>query len=136
MLVVILKKKRFIYLSIFRLRQTYSKGKHTPAHGLANASRMRTAISHGQWQPWTAVSPLLGLIGIYVTLRSLQLTELTSKLLFLHAVAWPNISCWYKLSRKQVKTNMVYGTRFNLGGVLALIFPSYVPLASQSPYPL
>ena len=33
---------------------------------------------------------------------------------------------------------MVYGTKFNPGGggVLALIFPSYVPLASQSPYPI
>ena len=33
---------------------------------------------------------------------------------------------------------MVYGTRFNPGGggVLGLIFPSYVPLASQSPYPI
>ena len=33
---------------------------HTPTHGLANTSRMRTAISPGQLQPWTAVSPLLG----------------------------------------------------------------------------
>ena len=32
---------------------------------------------------------------------------------------------------------MVYGTKFNPGGgVLALIFPSYVPLASQSSYPI
>ena len=31
---------------------------------------------------------------------------------------------------------MVYGTRFNPWGVLGLIFPSYVPLASQSPYPI
>ena len=27
---------------------------------LASTSRMRTAISPGQWQSWTAVSPLLG----------------------------------------------------------------------------
>jgi len=39
-----------------------ARGKHTPTHGLASTSRMRTAISPGQWQPWTAVSPLLGLI--------------------------------------------------------------------------
>ena len=37
---------------------------HTPTHGLASTSRMRTAISPGQWQPWTAVSPLLGLITV------------------------------------------------------------------------
>ena len=36
------------------------QGAHTPAHGLANTSRMRAAISHSQWQPWTAVLPLLG----------------------------------------------------------------------------
>ena len=37
-------------------------GTHTPTHRLASTSRMCTAISPGQWQPWTAVSPLLGLI--------------------------------------------------------------------------
>ena len=31
---------------------------------LASTSRMRTAISPGQWQSWTAVSPLLGLISM------------------------------------------------------------------------
>ena len=31
-----------------------------PTHGRASASRMRTAISRGQWQSQTAVSPLLG----------------------------------------------------------------------------
>ena len=39
----------------------YSKGHtHTnPRPGLAITLRMRTAISREQWQPWTAVSPLL-----------------------------------------------------------------------------
>ena len=37
-----------------------AKNTHTPTHGLASTSRMRTAISPGQLQPWTAVSPLLG----------------------------------------------------------------------------
>ena len=37
---------------------------YTPTHGLASTSRMRTAISPGQWQSWTAVSPLLGLISM------------------------------------------------------------------------
>ena len=37
-----------------------ARNTHTPAHGLASTSRMRTAISPGQLQPWTAVSPLLG----------------------------------------------------------------------------
>ena len=37
-----------------------TKGKLKPTHGLACTSRMRTTISPGQWQPWTAVSPLLG----------------------------------------------------------------------------
>ena len=39
-------------------------GTHTPTHGLASTSRMRTAISPWQWQPWTAVSPLLRLISM------------------------------------------------------------------------
>ena len=30
----------------------------TPTHGLASTLRMRTAMSPGQWQPWTAVSAL------------------------------------------------------------------------------
>ena len=39
-------------------------GTHTPTHDLAITSRMFTAISRGQWQPWTAVLPLPGLIGM------------------------------------------------------------------------
>ena len=31
---------------------------------MAITSCMRTAMSHRQWQPWTAVSPLLGLISM------------------------------------------------------------------------
>ena len=31
---------------------------------MAITLRMSTAISPGQWQPWTAVSPLLGLISM------------------------------------------------------------------------
>ena len=37
-----------------------ARNTHTPTHGLASTSRMRTAISPGQLQPWTAVSALLG----------------------------------------------------------------------------
>ena len=37
---------------------------YTPTHGLASTSRMRTAISPRQWESWTAVSPLLGLISM------------------------------------------------------------------------
>ena len=37
---------------------------YTPTHGLASTSSMRTAISPGQWQSWTAISPLLGLISM------------------------------------------------------------------------
>ena len=36
---------------------------HQPTAWLST-SHMRTAISRGQWQPWTAVSPLLGLISM------------------------------------------------------------------------
>ena len=36
----------------------------TPTHGAASTLRMRTAISPGQWQPWTAASALLGLISM------------------------------------------------------------------------
>ena len=32
--------------------------------GMADTLRMRTTISPGQWQPWTAVSPLLWLISM------------------------------------------------------------------------
>ena len=35
-----------------------------PTHGLSSTLRMRTAISSGQWQPWTVVSALLGLISM------------------------------------------------------------------------
>ena len=39
--------------------------KHTyQLHGIDITLRMRTTISPGQWQPWTAVSPLLGLISM------------------------------------------------------------------------
>ena len=34
------------------------------AYSLASTLRMRTAISLGQWQPWTPVSVLLGLISM------------------------------------------------------------------------
>ena len=40
---------------------------HVPAarlRGLAITLRMRKTIFPGQWQPWTAVSPLLGLISM------------------------------------------------------------------------
>ena len=40
------------------------RGKHTPTYGLDIISRMCTTISRGQWQPWIAVSPLLGLISM------------------------------------------------------------------------
>ena len=41
-----------------------ARGTHTPTHGLASTWLVRTAISPGQWQPWTAVLPLLGLISM------------------------------------------------------------------------
>ena len=37
-----------------------TKDKLKPTHDLACTSRMRKTISPGQWQSWTAVSPLLG----------------------------------------------------------------------------
>ena len=43
-----------------KARDTYTK----PCHGLGSTSRMRTAIYPGQWQPWTAVLPFLGLISM------------------------------------------------------------------------
>ena len=61
-----------------------ARGTHTPSHGLAITSRMRTAISRGQWQPWTpvffqlfgahqhgiAISQWLGKTRVYKTLSS------------------------------------------------------------------
>ena len=39
--------------------------KHTyQLRGMASTLRMHTTISPGRWQPWTAVSPLLGLISM------------------------------------------------------------------------
>ena len=39
--------------------------KHTyQLRGMASILRMRTTISARQWQPWTAVSPFLGLISV------------------------------------------------------------------------
>ena len=38
-------------------------GHTTQLRGMASTLRMRTAISPEQWQPWTAVSALLGLIS-------------------------------------------------------------------------
>ena len=37
---------------------------YTPTHSLASTSRMRKVISPRQWQSWTVVSPLLGLISM------------------------------------------------------------------------
>ena len=37
---------------------------HQPTACLASTSRLRTAISPGKWQLWTAVSPLLRLISM------------------------------------------------------------------------
>lgn len=36
------------------------RGTHTPTHGQPSTSRMHTAMWPRQWQPWTALSPLLG----------------------------------------------------------------------------
>ena len=50
--------------------QTTIKASDTLEHqptvwdGLASTLRMRTIILPGQWQPWTAVSALLGLISM------------------------------------------------------------------------
>ena len=37
---------------------------HIPTLRYGNTLRMRTTISPGHWQPWTAVLPLLGLISM------------------------------------------------------------------------
>ena len=44
--------------------------------------------------------------------------------------------CWYKLSRKQVKTNMVYGTRFNPGESLGQFFLVMCRWPLRAPTPL
>ena len=64
-----------------RLDQRYAPFKpsecngHTAQlRGMASTLSMRTAISPGQWQPWTAVSSLLGLISMALARRK-GLTE-------------------------------------------------------------
>ena len=41
-----------------------ARGTNTPTQGLASTLSMHTAISTRQWQPWTAVSPLLEFINM------------------------------------------------------------------------
>ena len=41
-----------------------ARSTHTPNQGRASTSRMRTAISRGQWQPKEADSPLLGTTSV------------------------------------------------------------------------
>ena len=50
----------------FKIAYHTKSNLHTrkPTHGLASTLRMRKAISPGQWQSWTAVSALLGLISM------------------------------------------------------------------------
>ena len=54
-----------------------ARGTHTPIHGLASNSRM-ASTSNGQWQPWTAVSPLLALRSGYWLLRMPCGSQLTA----------------------------------------------------------
>ena len=42
--------------SIMKYQENKAKGTYTPTDGLAITSRLRTVISRGQWQPWTAVA--------------------------------------------------------------------------------
>ena len=50
-------------------------GHTTQLHGMASTLRMRTAISPGQWQPWTAVSSLLARRSSFRHVSSLLATR-------------------------------------------------------------
>ena len=59
------KQNRELYAMLLGCKEKTrlnSASKHTLR--MASTSRMRTAISPEQWQPWAAASPLLGLISI------------------------------------------------------------------------
>ena len=48
----------YIFQRSFLRHKLKARGTHTSTHGRAGTSRMHTTISPGQWQPWTAFSPL------------------------------------------------------------------------------
>ena len=48
----------YIFQRPFLRDKLKGRGRHTSTHGRAGTSRMQTTISPGQWQPWTAFSPL------------------------------------------------------------------------------
>ena len=48
----------YIFQRPFLRDKLKARGTHTSTHGRAGTSRMHTTISPGQWQPWTAFSPL------------------------------------------------------------------------------
>ena len=48
----------------FKENHKSARSTHYQLRGMASTLRMRTAISPRQWQPWTAVSSLLGLISM------------------------------------------------------------------------
>ena len=55
----------YSYPGCFIQKQPNYELKHTyQLRGMASTLRMRTYISPRQWQPWTADSPLLGLISM------------------------------------------------------------------------
>ena len=51
--------RALVFRPLVKWNEDYENG---IAYSLASTLRMGTAISPGQWQPWTAVSALLGLI--------------------------------------------------------------------------
>ena len=60
-----IEKKYILVQAHLICKQHLSALRHTyHPRGMANTVRMRTTILPGQWQPWTAVSPLLGLISM------------------------------------------------------------------------
>ena len=54
-----IEERKHIHLETIKASDT-----RTPTHGLASTLRMPTATSPEQWQPWTAVSVLLGLVSM------------------------------------------------------------------------
>ena len=70
------------------MKQTYQ------LRGMASTLRMRTAISPGQWQPWTAVSPLAMHLSEepYNHLLYKQLAELESLYVSAKLPTYPSLS--------------------------------------------
>ena len=82
---------------------------HTPTHGLASTWLERTAISPGQWQLWTAVSPLLELIS--VAKPSGFARWLTRRLFQADEIWWPTVlshSCFAHYGSSAWHSRRVY----------------------------